>query len=152
MNANATPPGVVSRGGAGRLKTEIDLGVLLLLGHLAAEGVKVRAHRLVVEVVPDDGEDRQAVAHHGPEARGAVHHGAVAEATHDRAIRSPELRPDGRADAIAERGAEGADEAPLALVESERHEVVSVAETLGRHHRALGQHRARHMREVVGVK
>src|SRR4029453_9552747 len=60
---------------------EVDLGVFLLLGHLSAEGVEVGAHRLVVQVVPDDGQDRQAIAGHRPEAGGAVHHGAVAYAS-----------------------------------------------------------------------
>src|SRR4030095_8901970 len=54
---------------------EIDLGILLLLGHFPAEGVEVGAHRLVVEIVPDDGQDGQAVSCHGPQARGRVHHG-----------------------------------------------------------------------------
>src|SRR5262249_9224198 len=61
---------------------KIDLRILVLLDHIPTQGRKVCAHRLVIQVVPTNGENRQTVACHGPEPRRTVHHGPITEAAY----------------------------------------------------------------------
>src|SRR5262249_41156850 len=75
--------------------------------------------------------------------------GPIAQATDDGSIRSTQLRPNGSTDAVAERAAIGADQAPLALVKAKGHEVIGGAEIFRDDHGIIRQDFAGDVRQVV---
>ena len=130
---------------------EVHAGVAVGRLHLAVVAGVGEAYGLVVPVVRHHGEHRHAVAGLRPEAGGAVHHRAVADAADDLPVRLAELGAGRGADAPAEAGAGGREPGLLVVTVAGGEELVRAAEVLADDDRIGVEFRLEHVAQLVGV-